>query len=81
MEVTLSRDSISQLAVAIADIIAGSKNEKLVGIKELSTYINTPVDTIYRWVNNARQNKMPFLKPGKCLQFRISDVQKWMEDR
>lgn len=81
MEVTLSKDSIDMLASAIAEKMSQAKHEKLVGIKDLAVLINTPVGTIYHWVNNAKQNKMPFSKKGVKLQFKISEVQKWMESK
>lgn len=81
MEVTLSQDCMEKLATLIAEKLSAAKVEKLVGIQDLSKAINTPVGTIYHWVNAARQNKMPFSKKGRSLQFKISDVQKWMQSK
>jgi hypothetical protein len=82
MEVTLSTETIellsSKIAEKLADKLNQTKHENFVGIADLSKAINTPVGTIYHWVNNARQNKIPFAKKGVRLQFKISEVQRWM---
>jgi len=45
-------------------------------IRELAEYLNESVSTIYYWVHTR---KIPFVKRGRRLQFKISEILKWDE--
>ncbi len=50
--------------------------EKLLGIKEISEATGLPLSWLY---TQAAAGRIPHLKLGKYLRFRISEVQAWLE--
>ncbi len=49
--------------------------EKLIGINEIANYLGVKVETMYAWVH---QRKIPYYKIGRLVKFKISEVEKWM---
>lgn len=45
--------------------------------KETAHYLNVPVPTLKDWVYKRR---IKFVKVGKHIRFRPSDVEKWLEE-
>ncbi len=52
--------------------------DKLLNIDELSELIGVKVSTIYQWTH---QEYVPFIKLGRFLRFRESDVMRWIDER
>jgi hypothetical protein len=76
MEVVLSRESINQLALALAEI--RSMPEPMVNIVSLADRIGVPISTIRKWRYNSKRNKMPYYKEGGELRFVVSEIYSWM---
>jgi DNA binding domain, excisionase family len=59
---------------------AGSSvdNASLLNAQEAAKFLNIKVDTLYDWVQLRRCN-IPYIKIGKFLRFRKSDLDKWLE--
>lgn len=55
--------------------------EDLLSVEEASKKIGMAVGTIYNRINNTKDFPIPFLKVGKLLKFRPSDIQKYLESR
>lgn len=53
-------------------------NENLMNVKQVSALLGVNTFTIYAW---TRRKYMPFVKLGRVIRFRLSDIQKWLSDR
>ena len=51
-------------------------NEPLMTVKDLSSYLNIPVSSLYKWVSEKR---IPHYKLRERLRFRREDIDAWME--
>lgn len=51
--------------------------EKLIGIKEASDFLKIAPQTIYGLTSRL---EIPHLKKGKKLLFRLSELEKWMDE-
>jgi excisionase family DNA binding protein len=48
----------------------------LLTAKETGAYLGIKLGTVYTW---KRQNRLPFIKLGKALRFRLSDLEAMIE--
>jgi len=51
--------------------------ETYMTIEELASHLKLAVQTIRRWVLNR---EIPFHKIKKVIRFRLSEIEKWIED-
>jgi excisionase family DNA binding protein len=49
---------------------------KLLGVKEVSEFLNVKLSTVYQW---AELGQIPCLKLNGCLRFDIEDIKNWIE--
>ena len=52
--------------------------EKLLNRKEIAEILQVKPGTIYQWTH---QGYIPFLKVGRFVRFRESDINEWLEKR
>ncbi|MDF2457654.1 MAG: Helix-turn-helix domain [Nitrospira sp.] len=60
----------------IRDLLRGYKPVGFVGMPALCQYLDTPPNTVREWI---RTKGFPFYKPGKALQFKLTEVDQWMQ--
>jgi len=46
-------------------------------VEEVAKYLNYAEKTIYKWVFNR---EIPFIKINQSLRFRLSEIEKWVEE-
>ena len=46
--------------------------------EELATLLKIPKLTVYKWVS---QRKIPYVKVGKHLRFKRSEIEEWLKER
>jgi len=51
--------------------------KRFLSVKDLSTYLNVPVGTIYSWVH---LRKIPHCKMGKTLRFDLQALEGWIRE-
>ena len=51
--------------------------KRLLAVKELSEYINIPVETIDSW---TCQKRIPHVKVGRLLRFDITVIDEWLKE-
>jgi len=54
------------------------KQKELMGTKEASEFLGIKKQTLYEWVV---QRKIPFIKVGRLIKFRRSDLEAWLKKR
>jgi len=54
--------------------------ERILLAEELAERLRLPVKTIYSLTRKACPRPIPFLKAGKFLRFRWSDVERWLDE-
>ncbi len=59
------------------DIEAMGK-DKLLNITELAEYLSAKEASIRSWVY---KRKIPFIKVGKLVRFKIEDIDKWLQTK
>lgn len=47
-------------------------------VEELAKYLQFAEKTIYKWVINQ---EIPFIKINQTIRFKLSDIEKWLEDK
>jgi len=52
--------------------------KKFLRVEELSTYMGTPVATLYTWTH---QKKIPHLKVGRSVRFDRDEINLWLKGR
>ena len=52
--------------------------ERLLTPKDISEKLQIRLSTIYHWV---KMRKIPFLRIGKHIRFRSSDIARWIEEQ
>jgi len=55
--------------------------EKLVGVEEVSEHTGLPKSWFYNKTYKKDKERIPHLKCGKYVRFRISEVMAWLEAR
>jgi excisionase family DNA binding protein len=58
---------------------AMERMDRLVNVKELASYLDVPVKTLYAW--RYRREGPPAFRVGRHLRYRWSDVERWVEGR
>ncbi len=53
-------------------------SENLIRVERLSEYLDVPIATIRDWCHKRR---IPFVKVGHHVRFKLSDVQLWLAER
>jgi len=65
----------------MSEITAGKNDlpgDRLLSIEELSIMLGVRKSTLYAW---SHQRKIPYIKVGSLLRFRLSDVEKWLKQQ
>jgi excisionase family DNA binding protein len=52
--------------------------KRLIGIEELSQYLDIPVSSLYFM---RYQRRIPYVKIGRTLKFDKTEIDKWIEER
>ena len=73
---TLVKDCLSE-SIKENSLIKETDSDKLFSIKEASIYLNLAPQTIYGFTSNR---VIPFIKKGKKLYFKKSDLESWLCD-
>ena len=55
-----------------------SRDQRFLGVKELSEYLGVSRNTIYFWLS---QRKVPYFKIGRFVKFDVKEIEKWLQDR
>jgi len=50
--------------------------KRFIGIKDLATYMDVSVNTIYSWV---WQKRIPYCKIGRLVKFDLREIETWIE--
>lgn len=53
--------------------------EKLLTVRELAVFLSVPASWIYERTRQRGVNRLPHLKIGKYVRFRLSDVEAYLE--
>ena len=51
--------------------------EPFVDIGEVEKFLRVERKTLYKWTSESRNNSFPFYKIGRCLKFRLSQIDRW----
>lgn len=85
LELTITEEHIQQIADAIIERIlpamvkragAAQQDDALMNIAELAQYMKVDESWIY---TRTGQQRIPFIKKGKYLLFRRSEIDKWLQ--
>ena len=71
--------SCIQSAIAnkqVTESLSAETEDQLLNVKQASKYLDLAVQTVYGLTSN---NKIPFLKRGKKLYFKKTDLLQWVE--
>jgi len=52
-------------------------DNQLWSVDRLAQYLDVPVATVRDW---CYKRKIPFIKAGRHVRFKFSDVEKWLEE-
>ena len=53
--------------------------EPLIDVQQLAEYLDVPVKTLYAW--RYRREGPPAFRVGRHLRYRLSDIQRWIQQR
>jgi len=53
--------------------------EPLIDVQQLADYLDVPVKTLYAW--RYRGEGPPAFRVGRHLRYRLSDIQRWIQQR
>lgn len=71
-------ESIGDLNKKISSLITTQAyDEKLLDTREASEFLKISIPTIYK---RTMKNTIPFLRVGKCLRFRKSELITWLNN-
>lgn len=54
--------------------------EKLIKPEEAAVFLGVDIDTLAVWRSTKRYN-IPFYKIGNLVRYKMSDLEKWVEER
>ena len=54
--------------------------EKLLNSQEASQYLGVTRDTLAVW-RTTRRYELPYIKVGRLVKYRLSDLDKWLNQR
>lgn len=69
-------DLANDLREVKALLLTGAVPPGYLSIEQAAAYLNTSVGTLRAWV---RLKGVPYHKPGKELQFRVRELDRWMD--
>ena len=52
--------------------------DKYFTVEELSKYLQYAEKTIYKWVLNQ---EIPYIKINQTVRFKLSDIEKWLDEK
>jgi len=52
--------------------------DKYFTVEELAKYLQYAEKTIYKWVLNQ---EIPYIKINQTVRFKLSDIEKWLEEK
>ena len=70
-------DEVAKILVPLLATQPVNKDDSLLGVKELAQYLGVSVQWVYERV---QLKEIPYIKVGKHLRFRKSDIDRWLED-
>ncbi len=85
LELTITEENIHQIADAIIERLlpalarrtgAGQPDDALMDVQELAQYMKVDESWIYA---RTGQQRIPYIKKGKYLLFRRSEIDKWLQ--
>ena len=65
----------------MSELTAGKNDlpgDRLLTIEEISGMLVVRKSTLYSW---SHQRRIPYIKVGSLLRFRMSDIEKWLEQQ
>lgn len=86
-EIEFPDEALQAIAAAVADRLrpviialtaAPAKADELMSVEELAAYLGVSKDGIYR---KTAGNEIPFVKVGRLVKFRRSEVDRWLSTR
>ncbi len=75
----LAHEIADEVAKILAPLLATKpvrKDDSLLGVKELAEYIGVSIQWVYERV---QLKEIPYIKVGKHLRFRKSDIDGWLD--
>lgn len=69
-------DLVNEVREVKALLVAGAVPPGYLSLEQAAAYLNTSVGTLRAWV---RLKGVPYHKPGKELQFRVRELDRWMD--
>lgn len=69
-------DLANELREVKALLLTGAVPAGYLSLEQAAAYLNTSVGTLREWV---RTKGVPYHKPGKELQFRVRELDQWMD--
>ena len=70
----------SELFSVVLETLQANRNNGLVGEKEAAAIIGVTPGTLQVWRSTGRY-AIPFIKVGRLVKYRPSDLQSWLESR
>lgn len=65
----------------VSNFKKGNKmTEKLLNSQEASQYLGVTRDTLAVW-RTTRRYELPYIKVGRLVKYRLSDLDKWLNQR
>ncbi|MEI9479670.1 MAG: hypothetical protein A2351_00740 [Omnitrophica bacterium RIFOXYB12_FULL_50_7] len=65
----------------MSELTAGKNDlpgDRLLTIEEISGMLGVRKSTLYSW---SHQRRIPYIKVGSLLRFRMRDIEKWLEQQ
>jgi excisionase family DNA binding protein len=56
------------------------EGDKLLSRQEAAEYLGIKAQTLATWTS-AKRYRLPIVKVGRSVRYRLSDLEKWMNDR
>lgn len=56
------------------------ESDKLLSRKEAAEFLGIKPQTLATWTS-AKRYRLPVVKVGRAVRYRMSDLEKWMNDR
>jgi len=70
----------SPAIVSEKTIVSGqiTKQKEILNSEEAAEFLSISINTLYEW---RSQNKIPYIKVGRSLKFRTTNLEKWLEKK
>ena len=56
------------------------EGDKLLSRREAAEYLGIKAQTLATWTS-AKRYRLPVVKVGRSVRYRVSDLEKWLEER